>query len=206
MQSQPERSRKIVIAGDSLLYRMNASKMSVHGMPSVKITKKVDSLVGSINRVKNCISRHSNNHIDLVLLAGTNDLASCNASPELLVKTLSDQITELKGFNNLGQIFLCKIPHRFDSHVVNSKVVRFKELLHERFSDTGEFLTVVDTIPLSSNSITKMACILVMSGYPNLVAYCGLVCIEFLLLLILLDVSALELVVDAGNIKMAPVH
>ena len=147
MQSQPERSRKIVITGDSLLHRMNTSKMSVNGIPSVNITKKGDSLVGSINRAKNYISRHRNNHIDLVLLAGANDLAGRNANPELSIKTLDDQITELKGFNNLGHIFLCKIPHRFDSHVVNSKVVRFNELLHELFSDTEEFLTVVDTIP-----------------------------------------------------------
>ena len=180
--------------------------MSVNGIPSVKITKKGDTLVGSINRAKNYISRHSNNHIDLALLAGTNDLASCNANPELLIKTLDDQITELKRFNNLGHIFLCKIPYRFDSHVVNSKVIRFNELLHERFSDTEEFLTVVDTYHPSPNSITKMACILIMSGYPNLVAYFCLIYIEFLLILILPDVNALDLVVDAGNVKLAPVH
>ena len=177
VQSQPERSRKIVIAGDSLLHRMNTSKMSVNDIPSVKITKKGDSLVGSINRAKNYISRHNNNDIDLVLLAGTNDLSSRNASPELLIKTLDDQITELKGFNNLGHIFLCKIPHRFDSHVVNAKVVRFNELLHERFSDTEEFLTVVDTIPpefkfyyedglhFSNVGLTKSCSILLSSLY-----------------------------------------
>ena len=142
-----------------------------------------------------------------MLLVGTNNLASHNANPELLINTLDDQITELKGFNNLGHIFLCKIKQRFDSHVVNSKVVRFNKLLHECFSDTEKFLTVVDTIPpISSNSIMKMAYILVMSGYPNLVAYCCIVCIEFLLLPILPDINALELVVDAGNVKMAPVH
>ena len=80
-------------------------------------------------------------------MAGTNDFASRNANSELLIKTLDDQITELKGFNNLGHIFLCKIPQRFGSHVVNSKVVRFNELLHQRFSGTEEFLAVVDTTP-----------------------------------------------------------
>ena len=90
MQSQPERLCKIVITSDSLLHRMNTSKIFFNGIPSVKITKKGDSLVGSINRAKNYISRHSNNHIDLVLLAGTNDLASRNANPELLTKTLDD--------------------------------------------------------------------------------------------------------------------
>ena len=59
--------------------------MSVNGIPPVKITKKGDSLVGSINRAKNYISRHSNNHIDLVFLAGTNDLGSCNANPDRLL-------------------------------------------------------------------------------------------------------------------------
>ena len=43
-------------------------------------------------------------------------------------------------------MFLCKILHRIDSHVVNSEVVRFNELLHERFTDTEQFLTVFDTV------------------------------------------------------------
>ena len=36
-----------------------------------------------------------------MLLASTNDLASRNENPELLIKTLDDQITELKRFSNL---------------------------------------------------------------------------------------------------------
>ena len=141
-----------------------------------------------------------------MLLAGTNDLASRNANPELLIKPLDDQIIELKGFNNLGHIFLCKIPHRFDSHVVNSKVVRFNELLHERFSDTEEFLTVVDTIPPEFKFYNEDGLHFSNVGYPNLVPYCCLIYIEFLLLLILTDVNALDLVMDAGNVKLAPVH
>ena len=136
-----------MVPGDSLLHRMNANKMSVDNITSVKLAKKGDNLSGSINRSKNYISRHGNDHIDLVLLAGANDLANCKTSPEELIEELDKQITELKGFNNLGHIFLCKIPHRFDFHVVNSKVVKFNELLHERFSDTEEFITVINTIP-----------------------------------------------------------
>ena len=151
MQSKPEKSCKIVVAGDSLLHRMNANKMSVDNITSVKLTKKGDSLSGSINRLKNYISRHGNDHIDLVLLAGTNDLANCKTSPGELIEELDKQIAELKGFNggfnNFGHIFLCKIPHRFDFRVVNSKVVKFNELLLERFSDTEEFITVINTIP-----------------------------------------------------------
>ena len=110
MQSKPEKSRKIVVAFDSLLHRMNANKMSVDNITSVKLTKKGDSLSCSINRSKNYISRHGNYHIDLVLLAGTNDLVNRKPSPEELIEELDKQITELKGFNNLGHIFLCKIP------------------------------------------------------------------------------------------------
>ena len=147
MQSKPENSCKIVVAGDSLLHRMNANKMSVDNITSVKLTKKGDGLSGSISWPKNYISRHGDDHIDLVLLAGTNDLANRKTSPEELIEELDKQITELKRFNNFGHIFLCKIPHRFDLHVVNSKVVKFNELLHERFSDTEEFITVINTIP-----------------------------------------------------------
>ena len=113
----------------------------------LKLTKKGDSLSGSINQLKNYISRHGNDRIDLVLLAGTNDLANRKTSPEELIEELDKQTTELKGFNNLGLIFLCTILHRFDFHVVNSKVIKFNELLHERFSDTEEFITVINTIP-----------------------------------------------------------
>ena len=112
LQSKPEKSSKIVVAGDSLLHRMNANKMSVDNITSVKLTKKSDSLSGSISRSKNYISRQDNDHIDIVLLAGTNDLANRKTSPEELTEELDKQITELKGFNNLGHIFLCKIPHR----------------------------------------------------------------------------------------------
>ena len=73
----PEKARKIVVAGDSLLHPMNANKMSMNGISCQKLTKKVDSLGGSVYRskqpAKQYISKHGNEHIDLVLLAGTND-------------------------------------------------------------------------------------------------------------------------------------
>ena len=58
----------------------------------------------------------------------------------------------------------------------------------------------------SSNSITKMACILVMSDYRNFVAYCYLACIEFLLFADLPDEKAQELVMVTPSAMMAPVH
>ena len=82
-----------------------------------------------------------------MLLAYTSNLADRETSPQELIEELDKQITELKGFNNLGHIFLCKIPHRFGFHVVNSEVVEFNERLHECFSDTEEFIAVINTIP-----------------------------------------------------------
>ena len=111
---------------------MNANKMSVNGVSCQKLTKKGDSLGGSVYRSKQYISKHGNEHIDLVLLAGTNDLSNGSVSPEDLIDKLDEYISELKGFSNLGHIFLCQIQNRFDFHAVNTKVLRFNELLSER--------------------------------------------------------------------------
>ena len=47
-----QNTHKVLIAGDSLLHRMNASKMKVCDTPSVRLTKKGDSLAGMVARVK----------------------------------------------------------------------------------------------------------------------------------------------------------
>ena len=125
----PEKARKIVIAVDSLLYCMTANKMSVNGISCQKLTRKGDSLGGLVYRSKQYISKHGNEHIDLVLLAGMNDLSNRSVSPEDLIDKLDEYISELKGFSNLGHIFLCQIPNRLDFHAVNSKVLRFNKLL-----------------------------------------------------------------------------
>ena len=130
-----QNTHKVLIAGDSLLHRMNASKMKVCDTPSVRLTKKGDSLAGTVARVKDYISRHQNVKADLVLLAGTKDLSSRSVSPEILISSLENSITELKEFSNLQQIFICKIPPRFDFHNMNSKVTRYNVLLEEHFPD-----------------------------------------------------------------------
>ena len=140
-----QNTHKVLIAGDSLLHRMNASKMKVCDTPSVRLTKKGDSLAGMVARVKDYISRHQNVKADLVLLAGTNDLSSCSVSPEFLISSLENSITELNEFSNLQQIFICKIPPRFDFHNVNSKVTRYNVLLEEHFPDS-DFVHVLDTV------------------------------------------------------------
>ena len=45
VHSIPEKARKIAIAGDSLLHRMNANKMSVNGIPCQNSQRKVTVLV-----------------------------------------------------------------------------------------------------------------------------------------------------------------
>ena len=139
-------SRKVLIAGDSLLNRMYISKMKVSDIPSVKLTKRGDNLSGTISRFINYASKNSSETLDVVLLAGTNDLSVRSVSPEKLINTLDSSLKELKQFNNVHHVFLCKIPPRFDFHNVNIKVNQYNNILSERFSDS-EHISVIDTIP-----------------------------------------------------------
>ena len=143
---QPKTNHKIVIAGDSLLHRINSRKMMVNKIPSVKLTKRGDSLSGTVSGLTTYISKHSNIHLDIVLMAGTNDLSKRDVTPEVQIKELDYSVTVIKRFSSVGQIFLCKIPQRFDHHNINTKVCLFNELLVERSLDTEDFLTVVDAV------------------------------------------------------------
>ena len=142
---KPQMKHKVIIAGGSLLDRMNPRKMKVADK-RVKLTKRGDSLCGSIARATNYLSRHSNDHFDLVLLAGTNDLSSRNTTAEDLIKRIDDSIRHLTSFSNIGQIFLCKIPPRLHFKNINSKVLDFNKLLAERFDTTEESVHVIETI------------------------------------------------------------
>ena len=80
---QPKTNLKIVIAGDSLLHRINSRKMMVNKIPSVKLTKRGDNLSGTVSRLTTYISKHSNILLDIVLMqACTNDLSKCDVTPE----------------------------------------------------------------------------------------------------------------------------
>ena len=76
IQNQHSKKHKIVIAGDSLLDRMSSKRMNVKDIPTVKLTKPGDNLAGTVYRCINYISKHNNDHIDVVLMAGTNDLSN----------------------------------------------------------------------------------------------------------------------------------
>ena len=79
-------------------------------------------------------------------MAGTNDLIRRDVSPESLIEGLDSSITELKEFPNLDNVFICKIPARLDRSLVNRKVALCNKLLVERFSDTEEYISVIDTV------------------------------------------------------------
>ena len=136
-----EPKRKIIIAGDSLLHRVNCRKMKVANIPTVKLTKKGDSLAGTVSRSRNFIRKCVKEHLDIVILAGTNDLTRRDVSPESLIEELDSSITELKQFSNLDNVFICKLPAILDRSLINRKVALYNELLVERLSDTEEYIS-----------------------------------------------------------------
>ena len=91
---------------------------------------------GTISCCINYASKHSSETLDVVLLVGRNDLSNRSVSPEKLINTLDSSLKELKQFNNVHHVFLCKIPPRFDFHNVNIKVNQYNNILSERFSDS----------------------------------------------------------------------
>ena len=92
--------------------------MKVNGIPLVKLTKPGECLGGALSRCTNYIAKHNHVPFDVVLLARTNDL--------------DKSLTELKRFQNVNEIFLCKIPPRCDYVSINTKVKLYNQLLFER--------------------------------------------------------------------------
>ena len=97
----------------------------------------------------NFVGKHSDQLIEVLLLAKTNDLATRGVNPDDLIDKLDKSLTDLKHFDIVQHVLLCKIriPAKFDSHSINSKVSGFNELLVERYLDTEEWITVINTIP-----------------------------------------------------------
>ena len=101
-----ELSRKILFVGDSLLHRMDVKKMKVSDIHSVKLTKRGDSLTGSMSRCRNYVATHSDEILDVVLLTGTNDLSNKNSCPEDLIKDLDSALTDLTHSCNVQHVFI----------------------------------------------------------------------------------------------------
>ena len=144
----------ILVAGDSLLRRLDANKMCVEQIKVKKLTKPGDTLNGTFSRIKDYASKHSDVQLEVVVLTGTNDLNRRNVTPQSLIDQLVDHIAVLKEFCNVKNIFVCKITPRSDGHVINSKVSEYNELLDEHFSNQDS-LTLLPTIPLEASLLYK---------------------------------------------------
>ena len=129
-----KRSDTILFASDSLLNRMSIKRMNVGNYRSVKLTKPGDSLDGTVNRVRNHLSKHCNTKANVVLLAGTNDLSRRQTTPHKLLE-LIDSVNELKKFENTKTLFLCKLLPRSDHAVNNRKVSDYNDLMSQHFAD-----------------------------------------------------------------------
>ena len=103
--------------------------MNVGNYRSVKLTKPVDSLDGTVNRVRNHLSKHYNTKANVVLLAGTNDLSRHQTTSRKLLDELIDSINELQKFKNIKTLFLCKLPPRSDHTVINRKDYEYNDLM-----------------------------------------------------------------------------
>ena len=77
-------SDTILFAGDSLFSRMSIKRMNIGNYCSVKLMKPAGSLDGTVNRVRNHLSKHCNTKANVVLLAGTNDLSRRQTTPHKL--------------------------------------------------------------------------------------------------------------------------
>ena len=84
------------MAGDSLLHRLDVNKMCVEQIKAKKLTKPGDTLNGTFARIKDHASKHSDVQLEVVVLAGTNDLNRRNVTPQSLIDQLVDHIAVLK--------------------------------------------------------------------------------------------------------------
>ena len=89
---------------------MNQSEMNVGNIESIKLTEWGDNLEGTFHRTRNFVSRRAKTDFDIVVLTGNNDLSKRSVSPQSLIDKLKELIDDIKSFNNVHKIFICKIP------------------------------------------------------------------------------------------------
>ena len=129
--------------------------------------KPGDSLDGTVNRVRNHLSKHCNTKANVVLLAGTNNLNRHQTTPRKLLDELIDSINELKKFENIKMLFLCRLPPRSDHAVINRKVSEYNDLLSQHFAEYESVIVIhtvlvecylfyKDGLHLSDTGLTKL--------------------------------------------------
>ena len=83
--------------------------MCVEQIKVKKLTKPGDTLNGTFPRIKDYASKHSDVQLEVVVLAGTNDLNRRNVTPQSLIDQLVDHIAVLKEFRNGKNILFVKL-------------------------------------------------------------------------------------------------
>ena len=166
-----KRSDTLSFAGYSLLNRMSIKRMNVGSYRSVKLTKPGDSLDGTVNRVRNHLSKHCNTNANVVLLAGTNYLSRRQTTLDKLLDELIDSVNELQKFENIKTSFLCKLPPRSDHAVINRKASDFNDLVSQHFTE-NESVTVIDAVPLGHDLFYEDSLLLSDTGFTKL---CGII-------------------------------
>ena len=156
--------RNILVAGDSLLHRLDVNEMCVEQIKTKKLTKPGDTLNGTFARIKDYASKHSDVQLEVVVLAGTNGLNRRNVTPQSLIDQLVDHIAVLKEFCNVKNIFVCKISPRCDRHVINSKISEYNKLLDEHFSNQDSLTVLLkgsllykDNLHLSAKGLRQIS-------------------------------------------------
>ena len=81
--------------------------MCVEQVKAKKLTKPGNTLNGTFARIKDYASKHGDVQLEVVVLAGTNDLNKRNVTPQSLIDQLVDHTAVLREFCNFKNIFVC---------------------------------------------------------------------------------------------------
>ena len=131
--------------------------MCIEQIKAKKCTKPSNTLNGTFARIKDYASKQSDAQLEVVVLAGTNDLNRRNVTPQCLIDQLVDHIAVLREFCSVKNIFICKITPHCDRHVINSKVSECNGLIDEHFSNQDS-LTVLPTIRNNTVQLVSSSC------------------------------------------------
>ena len=108
--------------------------MCIEQIKAKKLTEPGNTLNGTFAKLKDYASKHTDVQLEVVVLAGTNDLNRRNVTPQSLNDQLVDHIAVLRDCCKVKNIFVCKVNPCCDQHVINSKVYEYSELLDEHFN------------------------------------------------------------------------
>ena len=128
-----KRNDTMLFASDSLLNRMSIKKINVGNLISANTATLKQTL---------CCLQEQTTSVDV------------KQHHVKLLDELIDSINELKKFENIKTLFLCRLPPRSDHAVINRKVSEYNDLMSQHFAEY-EFVIVIDTVPLERDLFYK---------------------------------------------------